>query len=137
MDDAERLEGVLDALDRLRALAEGSVVLVEGRKDVEALRAVGVDGEFLCIQSSGGPLKAAEALWRDGRSAVILTDWDRRGGSLAADLRKDLDSLCVPYDDTVRRDLALLCRPYAKDVESLDSVLAVMRSRAADARAIN
>ena len=130
MDDAERLGRIEDALDRLRLLAGESVVLVEGRKDAEALRAVGVDGEFLCVQSSGGPLRAAEALWREGRCAVVLTDWDRRGGSLAADLRRHLGAMCVPYDDAVRRDLALLCSPYAKDVESLDSVVAVLRSRA-------
>lgn len=129
MDDAERLEGVLAALERLSELAEDHIILVEGLKDVDALRKVGVDGDFYCVQSSGGPLKAAEHVWRSGRPAVIMTDWDRRGGSLAEALRENLSSLGAGYDDTVRRDLAVLCRPYSKDVESLDSVVALLESR--------
>ncbi len=129
MDDAERLERIREALDRLQDLAETSVILVEGLKDVDALRSVGIDAEFYCIQSGGGPLKAAEHVWGKGRDAVILTDWDRRGGNLADSLRTDLESLCVSYDDTVRRDLSILCRAYSKDVESLDSVLSLLESR--------
>ncbi len=129
MDDAERLEHIVEALDRLRELVPSSIILVEGLKDVDALRNVGVDGDFYCIQSGGGPLKAAEHVWREGRDAVILTDWDRRGGNLADSLRKDLESLCVKYDDTVRRDLSVFCRPFSKDVESLDSVIATLSRR--------
>lgn len=130
MDDGERLEALEALLLRLGEAAESSILLVEGSKDVDALRSVGIDGEFYCVQSGGGPLRAAEHVWRAGRPAVILTDWDRRGGSLADDLRRDLESLCVPYDDGIRRELAVLCRQYSKDVESLASVLALLRVRA-------
>lgn len=130
MDDDERLEALEALLLRLGEAAESSILLVEGSKDVDALRSVGIDGEFYCVQSGGGPLRAAEHVWRAGRPAVILTDWDRRGGSLADDLRRDLESLCVPYDDGIRRGLAVLCRQYSKDVESLASVLALLRARA-------
>lgn len=129
MDDAERLESIEECLVRLSELAEDHVILVEGLKDVDALRALGIEGEFYCVQSGGGPLRAAEHVWREGRPAVILTDWDRRGGNLADSLRRDLESLCVDYDDTVRRDLTVLCRPYSKDVESLDSAVRLLRER--------
>lgn len=132
MDDAERLEGLEEALERLRVLSEDHVLLVEGMKDEAALRAVGIEGEFYHVQSGGGPVKAAEYAWRSGRGAVILTDWDRRGGSLAKALRENLSSLGVPYDDAVRRDIAHCVRPYSKDAESLDSVLVLLRSRAGE-----
>lgn len=129
MDDAERLESIEECLARLSELAGDHVILVEGLKDVNALRTLGIEGEFCCVQSGGGPLKAAEHAWREGRPAVIMTDWDRRGGNLADSLRRDLESLCVDYDDAVRRDLAVLCRPYSKDVESLDSAVRLLRER--------
>ena len=129
MDDAERLESIEECLARLSELAEDHVIMVEGLKDGDALRTLGIEGEFYCVQSGGGPLKAAEHAWREGRPAVIMTDWDRRGGNLADSLRRDLESLCVDYDDTVRRDLAVLCRPYSKDVESLDSAVRLLRER--------
>lgn len=126
MDDARRLEALDEVVDRINALASTHILLVEGLKDVAALRAVGVDGEFYCVQSGGGPVRAAEYVWRSGRQAVVLTDWDRRGGSLARQLRENLSSLGVRYDDTARADLAFICRPYCKDMESVDSVRALL-----------
>ena len=129
MNDGERLEGIEETLDRLSGMLADHVVLVEGLKDVAALRNVGIEGDVFCVQSGGGPVRAAEYVWRSGKSAIILTDWDRRGGSLAHDLRENLSSLGVVYDDTIRSDLALFTRPYSKDVESLDSVIGLLRSR--------
>lgn len=131
MDDGERLEALEDALERLAFLAKSDAILVEGRKDEAALQAVGIDGRFVHVQSSGGPVKAAEAVWRSGSGAVIMTDWDRRGGSLARMLRENLESLGVGYDDSIRRDIASCIRPYSKDVESLDTVLSLLRARSA------
>ncbi len=129
MNDEECLEGIAEALERLSELTSDHVILVEGNKDVVALNGLGVEGEFFCVQVNGGPVKAAEYVWRSGKKAVILTDWDRRGGSLASDLRDNLNSLGVQYDDTVRADIAFLTRPYSKDVESLDSVVGLLKSR--------
>lgn len=122
MNDDERLEMLDGIVERLNDLRGTHVLLVEGLKDVAALRSIGVEGEFRCVQSTGGPIRAAEYVWGIGKGAVILTDWDRRGGSLARMLRDNLSSLGVEYDDRIRGDLAFACRPYAKDVESVDSV---------------
>jgi len=132
MNDAERLEEFLEVLDRLSEMQDGAVVLVEGHKDVAALRAVGIDADFYCVQSGGGPVKAAEYVWRAGKKAIILTDWDRRGGNLAHTLRENLMSLGAEYDDSVRSDLAFLSRPFAKDAESLDSILSLLMQRAGE-----
>lgn len=129
MDDAERLEGILNALDRLKGLSADHIILVEGSKDVSALEAAGVVGDFFCVQSGGGPIRAAEYAWRRGAPAAIMTDWDRRGDNLAEALVENLDSLGVGWDGSVRRDLSDLCRPFCKDVESLDSVISLLESR--------
>lgn len=129
MDDAERLEGIQELLDELSSLSGTHIILVEGLKDVDSLRSVGVEGEFYCVQSGGGPVKAAEHVWHSGKQAVIMTDWDRRGGNLARSLRENLSALDVRYDDRIRRDLAFLCRPYIKDVESVDAVVELLSSR--------
>lgn len=123
MNDEERLEALNEVLERLKELAEDHIILVEGNKDVAALRSLGIEGEFFCVQVGGGPLKASEHVWNSGKKAVILTDWDRRGGNLAHSLRDGLSSLGAEYDDRIRSDIAFLVRPYCKDVESLDSVV--------------
>ncbi len=129
MNDQERLEELEKVLERLTEMLGDHVILVEGNKDVAALRSVGIDGDVFCVQVGGGPVKAAEYVWRAGKRAIILTDWDRRGGSLARDLRVNLASLGVEYDDTIRSDIAFLIRPYAKDVESLDSIVKLLQQK--------
>ena len=126
-DDAERLEAIQELLDELSSMSSTHIILVEGLKDVASLRHVGVDGEFFCVQSGGGPVKAAEHVWHSGKQAVIMTDWDRRGGTLARSLRENLQALDVRYDDRIRGELAVLCRPYVKDVESVDAVVLLLQ----------
>lgn len=126
MDDQERLDAIREQLDELSSLSGTHIILVEGLKDVASLRHVGVEGEFYCVQSGGGPVKAAEHVWHSGKQAVIMTDWDRRGGSLARMLRENLSALDVRYDDRIRGELAFLCRPYIKDVESIDAVVLLL-----------
>ncbi len=123
MDDAVRLEEILKVLERLRELSADHVILVEGRKDRDSLAHLGVSGDIFQVQSSGGPSAAAEYVESKGGKAVILTDWDRRGGNLAASLRAILGKDNRNVDDTVRTDLARLSRHYVKDVEALDSLV--------------
>lgn len=128
-DDQERLNLIFETLERINELSATHTVLVEGVKDIAALKNSGVEAQFFCVQSGGGPVRAAEALWKSGRSAIILTDWDRRGNTLAEDLKMNLVTLGVKFDRDIRADLSFLCKPYAKDVESLDSVILHLQKR--------
>lgn len=123
MSDEVRLEEILKVLGRLKELSADHVILVEGRKDREALAYLGISGDVFQIQSSGGPSAAAEYVESRGGKAIILTDWDRRGGNLAAALRDILGRDNPDIDGSVREDLSRLSRHYIKDVEALDSLV--------------
>lgn len=123
MSDEVRLEEIRKVLDRLQELAADHVLLIEGKKDRAALTAVGLTGDMFQIQSGGGPVKAVEYVAQHGGKAVILTDWDRKGGIIAADLVRLLGASDLVYDVQVRLDLFRLCRHYIKDVESLDALV--------------
>ena len=123
MSGEVRLEEILKVLGRLKELSADHVILVEGRKDREALAYLGISGDVFQIQSSGGPSAAAEYVESRGGKAVILTDWDRRGGNLAATLRDILGRDNPDIDGSVREDLSRLSRHYIKDVEALDSLV--------------
>ncbi len=123
MSDEVRLEEILKVLGRLKELSADHVILVEGRKDREALAYLGISGDVFQIQSSGGPSAAAEYVESRRGKAVILTDWDRRGGNLAAALRDILGRDNPDIDGSVREDLSRLSRHYIKDVEALDSLV--------------
>lgn len=129
MDPDERLELIMEQLEALAVQSEDHVIVVEGRKDVASLNALGIHGTFCMVQVEGGPVRIAERIWNLGMPAVILTDWDRRGDLLESDLVRNMDALQVRYDISIRKELAHLCRPYCKDVESLDSVIALLESK--------
>lgn len=120
MNDEERLQKIMEILDELSELATDHVLLVEGKNDMLALENLGISGKSFMIQSEGGPLKAAEYVASHGGKAVILTDWDRKGGIISSEISAQLSSLGVRYNTDVRARLSLLCKKYIKDVESLD-----------------
>lgn len=123
MNDEERLEEIEKVLEDLQELSKDHILLIEGLKDKRALESIGISGNVFMIQSEGGPIKAAEYASTNGNRAVILTDWDRRGGTIARELSVQLASLGVEFDMTVRSRLSILCRKYIKDVESLDTLI--------------
>jgi 5S rRNA maturation endonuclease (ribonuclease M5) len=132
LNDEERLERIEEVLERLDILSNDHVILVEGLKDIRALEAVGIRGDFFTVQASGGPVAAAEYVESRGTGAVVLTDWDRKGNMLA----EQLLGLLPPgpgIDTAVRSDLSRLCGGLSKDVESLDSVVSRLRALCAHA----
>ena len=129
MTEAERLEAIQILLERLDELSRTHVLLVEGKKDCEALDSLGISGDFFQVQSGGGPVAAADYVRSHGGKAVILTDWDRRGNTLADDLQSMLEGNSSDIDTQIRRELSGLCRMYIKDVESLDSLVGLLSGK--------
>ena len=118
----QRLEELQAILDELMERDDEAVILVEGMRDRGALTILGVKGEIVQVQSSDGILPVAERLAREGRRAIILTDWDRKGGQLCRLLRNALKANAVPYDDVLRQRLVIIARQDIKDVQSLPSL---------------
>ncbi len=114
-------------LQELNDLDEPTV-LVEGIRDVKSLRRAGVAAriehinrglpllDFLTdLRNGKGPFEGKEPV----RMAVILMDWDRKGGHLARvlkDLCRDID---LPSDLQFRRRLVSITGRWIRDVESL------------------
>ncbi|MDD1747809.1 MAG: Toprim subdomain protein [Methanomassiliicoccales archaeon] len=118
-DPEEALEDLTAILEELKERSNEEVVLVEGQKDRAALTVLGIDGEVWQVQGPNTIFSTAERLATEGRSAIILTDWDRKGGQLARLLRQDLRANGVRFDDELRLRLVLLVKAEIKDIESL------------------
>lgn len=90
-------------LQRLLEELGGCVVMVEGKKDAEALQryAEGV------IEVSGRTRYACEKAAREGATEVaVLTDLDERGNELANELCGELRSCGVKPNTFLRRKIA-------------------------------
>lgn len=119
MDYEELHEDLERILDELMEKNRTAPIIVEGEYDRRALRALGVGGDIRAVNRGTSVLALCESLAADHREAIILTDWDVRGGRIARQLRDTLEACGVRYDDTLRARLAVLCRKDIKDVESL------------------
>ncbi|MFI5448879.1 MAG: toprim domain-containing protein [Candidatus Bathyarchaeia archaeon] len=113
----ERLEKILEQLSN--ESEKGNPIIVEGSKDKNALRAIGITGTILCLQSSRlNPLEFVEELG-DLRHAIVLTDFDRQGVSLAHRLSRTLNSRGTLGNIIIWRSLRELTRSNLRSIEEL------------------
>jgi len=123
MNVDEVLEGLLQALDDLADDNQVTPVIVEGEKDVASLRSLGVEGEILRVNSGLALFNFCEEVSRRHKSAIVLTDWDARGGTLCRRLREGLEANGVRPNLEHRQRIAILCRKDVKDVEGLPNYI--------------
>ncbi|MGD0818459.1 MAG: toprim domain-containing protein [Methanomassiliicoccales archaeon] len=117
----EALDQLTTILEELESRPEDVVLLVEGKRDRGALNLLGVWGEIVQVQTSDGILGIAEDLALRHKKAIILTDWDRKGGQLCLLLKNALKANSVEFEATTRSRLVHIVSGDIKDVESLPS----------------
>ena len=123
MNDEERLIEIGEILEELKELSEDHIILIEGAKDKKALNRLGINGNIFMVQAEGGPIKAAEYVSSHNKKAIILTDWDHKGGIIAHETELQLSSLGSECNSEIRARLSFLCKKYIKDIESLDTLV--------------
>ena len=123
MNAEERLEFLTAALEDLAEANRTAPVVVEGDRDVRALRSLGLRGEVLAVNRGSTVFATCEAIAARHREAIVLTDWDHRGGRLARLLRDGLEANGVRPNMNLRARIAVLSRKDVKDVESLPGYL--------------
>src|SRR6266581_654912 len=104
--DWERLhEDLQRAVEELQERSRHAPVIVEGEWDRRSLRALGVVGDIRLVNEGSTIFALCESIAARHREAIILTDWDVRGGRLARQLRDGLAANGVRYDEEIRARL--------------------------------
>ncbi len=99
---------------------EGAIIIVEGSKDVTALRELGISG--IIVRASSAPTSAiVDKVGRMNKEVIILTDWDRRGELLLKELIGKFSSWGVTPDTVVRKRIFTLVSREVTSVENLSS----------------
>ena len=121
----ERGERVLLLLEALAEKAGGGVpILVEGKRDVEALRRLGVEGSIVGVKASRVSLKeAVERLPGKPGEIILLMDFDRAGVKLTSTLARRLEAGGFHPNLEFWLKLKSLLGREVKDVEGLASYL--------------
>ena len=99
---------------------------MEGRRDQESLRALGIPGPVITA-SQKPALALAEDIARAHREIIVLTDWDEKGEEMALQIEKHLRCSGSRGDVEIRSRLKRLVKKDIKDVESLSRYVERMR----------
>jgi len=91
MDYKKSFDELEEALSELIEENKIIPIVVEGEKDISALKKLGVNGVIISINSGLSLTDFCDSLARDYKDSIILTDWDRRGGFLCHTIRKNLE----------------------------------------------
>jgi 5S rRNA maturation endonuclease (ribonuclease M5) len=115
-----RFERLQKLIERVNYEAEkGAVIVVEGPRDRESLKMMGISGKILCLQSSRrNTFSFAEQLEGE-RSVIVLMDFDRQGVFLANRLIRVLNSRKIHANLMLWRELRGLTRSELRSIEEL------------------
>jgi len=126
MDPNQTLEELEEALADLREENRTTPIIVEGDKDVAALRTLDVDGEIIRYNTGQSVSDFCDAIVQKYHKIILLTDWDRRGGRLCLQLKKNLENR-VDIDVSYRSVFAKRCP--CRTVEGMPSWLRTLRKK--------
>lgn len=126
MDPKQTLEELEEALSDLREENETTPIIVEGEKDIAALRTLEVTGEVIRFNRGQSVSDFCDAIVHKHRKIILLTDWDRRGGRLCLQLKKNLENR-IEIDVSYRSVFAKRCP--CRTVEGMPTWLATLRKK--------
>lgn len=119
MQERDRFEVLLGLLAELAEANAATPILVEGKRDVEALRSLGCGGAIHTLHTGETLHAVAERMGGESRDIILLTDWDRKGDTLFETFHALLMVHGVRVDATYRTRIRAWTRLPLKDVESL------------------
>ncbi|MFH0897874.1 MAG: toprim domain-containing protein [Candidatus Bathyarchaeota archaeon] len=107
---------------------KGVPIVVEGKKDLAALRKLGVNGSVICVKSSG---KVLVDLLDNVRSdeVALFVDFDNSGVSLAKDITQYLEGRGVKVNSVLWRKARSLVRRDVCEVEGFPTYLEKLKKR--------
>lgn len=85
-------------LEELSLINESVPIIVEGFRDVQALRTLGIRGCILKVHTGRSIQQFCEEYSSNYREAIILTDWDLRGNQIFTLLTKFLEAKWERYN---------------------------------------
>lgn len=128
----QRMDKLQEILNRIAEEAtRGIPILVEGRKDAEALMALGVHGKIVAVKSRRASLSdvAAEVKAFGTSEVILLLDHDRHGKEWTARLKSLLEREGVTPNAVLWAELFSLVGRDVKDVEGLATYMETLKSR--------
>jgi 5S rRNA maturation endonuclease (ribonuclease M5) len=116
-------EKLLDVIEELKIEAEEKPIIVEGKKDMESLVKLGVEGTFIIIAKTPVYLIADELVRKGIKEVILLTDFDRRGKMLAKAILEEFRHRGIKVNTKIRHEIFIYTNSGIRDIESLFSYI--------------
>ena len=126
----KKLEKILKLIDRLTIEStKGTPIIVEGRKDLTALRKFGLTGDIIAAKSAGKSFfdVVDEIQRRQKRETILLLDFDGPGRIWTNRLTRRLEEVRIIPNVNIWKALFGLVRHDVKDIEGLPAYLNTLR----------
>lgn len=121
-EDLERAERLREVIEALCEINRHFPVVVEGKRDLQALRRLGLTGEIIPLHQGKGLYDFSEELAEKFSRVIVLLDWDAKGEKLFRSLTENLHGHWEEYA-AFRELLRMLCQKDIKDIESIPALL--------------
>ena len=126
MDYKKSLEEIEKALEDLKEENILLPIIVEGEKDIEALKKIGISGTIISLNAEISIIDFCDRIARQYKEVIILTDWDRKGGFLCHTIMKNLQGRVDC--NTIYREI-LSKNSVTKTLEGLPSWINTLKER--------
>lgn len=126
----EKIEKISEVVTKISEEAsEGKTIVVEGRKDAQALYSLGIEGKVLTIKTGGKSFfEFTQQLESFGvGEVVLLLDYDRRGKEATKKLQQNLEHSKVRVNTKLWCELHCLIGREVQCIESLPSYIGTLK----------
>ena len=128
----EKEEQILQVLEQLaEENRSGKPIIVEGQKDAETLRELGINGQIIFAKTGGKSLLdvVSEIEVASASEILMLLDFDRRGRELTERLKSHIEKLGIKANMYYWLKLSSLVGKEVKDVEGLAKYMKTLKSK--------
>ena len=128
----EKEEKILQVLECLaEESAKGTPIIVEGKNDIEALRALGVEGKIISAKTGGKSILdvISEVEKCTAKEVIMLLDFDRRGKEWTKRLKQNLENAKTKINITFWSRLLALVGTEVKDIEGLATYMETLKRK--------
>jgi 5S rRNA maturation endonuclease (ribonuclease M5) len=120
--EADRANRLKEALQSAYEANRNIPMIVEGRRDVNALRKLGFTGEIIALHSGKSIYEFCEDLTRKYERVILLMDWDEKGEKLFNTLADNLRGYWEEFS-AFRENIRALSQKDIKDIEGIPGLL--------------
>jgi 5S rRNA maturation endonuclease (ribonuclease M5) len=123
LDNQEKLLKLISSL--IEESEKGSIIVVEGPKDVKVMRKLGINGTIITCKTNGKSFLDVLSKIKKTKSSqvILLMDFDKRGKNSTKFFQQELEHNKIKYTLKYWHELIALTSKEIQYIESLDAYL--------------